>query len=758
MAATDLESATASLISNVDIISDVTNGDATKEVVTPSGNIPSLRKALADNAYFQDPIPWSNGDNETNFNQLRTFTDGSVWWSPSATNINPIPMGATPVGDSNWYPWQDINLKNNLIEELTRFKIKGTFAAGFTYETVDDIGLDNSGNPWSYTGSLPFTVVAGTVPSSPDYKEERFSSLQASTGLDEVSGLNKTVARKVTLTSAIADNADIGTKYEISDLDGAAYEVVASSDTGGLYITGLASGRKLKLVIDCNYIDPVWYGANKTGSILASGKIQEVLDWAEQQQIFGPTYKTTRYPVILGSGEFLINPLVVRDGVHFLSDGNSTILKQNSTGDAIRAIADVDNGEFYFNVVIDGFYLVGKSSNKQGYGIRGQGLIRQCKIKNITTENFKSGLFLERCWTLTVTGGSTYFADDVGIYWDGATSAVLKDYRIDACGTHGVYVRNNLISTETMEITRVKSQFNQLAGIRLEGIRTARMQSLFLEGNCKDPVNGINWAYLHVIGNDDYGIKATDIFCNRGSNGGVGRAGVYLDKLKNSTIDHLTVQGGIENGIEISSQNESVEVTNALLAVTGEKVINDMTDGFFTLQEGFNPYEFYGRNFNPTNPATASLIAGTWNSGTPRGIGFGVNGTKPTIQGFGAGTGGDIALNPEEGDVEICLGTGNDVVIGGERKALRRSSSNLTGKASDNIIGINTDSGNRSYTLTAEQYKNGKRLTIKKESGSNTLNVILPTGNLDGVSGTTAITDAYGKLKIYCDGTDWWSI
>ena len=49
MAATDLESGVALLITDVNIIDDFINEDATKEVVTPSGNIPSLRKALADN-------------------------------------------------------------------------------------------------------------------------------------------------------------------------------------------------------------------------------------------------------------------------------------------------------------------------------------------------------------------------------------------------------------------------------------------------------------------------------------------------------------------------------------------------------------------------------------------------------------------------------------------------------------------------------------------------------------------------------------
>ena len=91
--------------------------------------------------------------------------------------------GSSPVGDSNWYPWQDRNLKNNIIEEVTRFNIKGTFAAGFVYETLDDVGLDNNGTPWSYTGSLPFTVPAGTVPSAPDYQQVTFNSIDSVVGL-----------------------------------------------------------------------------------------------------------------------------------------------------------------------------------------------------------------------------------------------------------------------------------------------------------------------------------------------------------------------------------------------------------------------------------------------------------------------------------------------------------------------------------------------------------------------------------------------
>lgn len=85
----------------------IINGSATTEVTVEDGSkVPSVRKALLDNFYFKDPIAWQVGQTENVFNQLRQFTDGSWWYAPSATAINLISMGSTPVGDPLWklYP------------------------------------------------------------------------------------------------------------------------------------------------------------------------------------------------------------------------------------------------------------------------------------------------------------------------------------------------------------------------------------------------------------------------------------------------------------------------------------------------------------------------------------------------------------------------------------------------------------------------------------------------------------------------------
>lgn len=64
-----------------------------------------------------------------------------------------------------------------------------------------------------------------------------------------------------TLSQAVSENAQNGTRYIITDLGGARYDVVLASDSGGYYKTGLSSGRKLKLIFD-DYAHLDWFGTD----------------------------------------------------------------------------------------------------------------------------------------------------------------------------------------------------------------------------------------------------------------------------------------------------------------------------------------------------------------------------------------------------------------------------------------------------------------------------------------------------------------
>lgn len=100
--ASNFSDAVALTITSANQLHEVINGESTDTIIVESGVIPSLRKALIDNFYFVSPIDWNIGQDETVFNQVRQFTDGTFWIALLATDSNPITMGSTPYGDSNW--------------------------------------------------------------------------------------------------------------------------------------------------------------------------------------------------------------------------------------------------------------------------------------------------------------------------------------------------------------------------------------------------------------------------------------------------------------------------------------------------------------------------------------------------------------------------------------------------------------------------------------------------------------------------------
>lgn len=66
----------------------------------------------------------------------------------------------------------------NEVRNSRGFRVVGAFENGFTYELFNDVGIDSEGNGWIYVGdgSPNKTVVAGTLPSTPDYEQVTFNS------------------------------------------------------------------------------------------------------------------------------------------------------------------------------------------------------------------------------------------------------------------------------------------------------------------------------------------------------------------------------------------------------------------------------------------------------------------------------------------------------------------------------------------------------------------------------------------------------
>lgn len=146
--ATTFEQAVELAIFSSNQLHQIINSDATSEVETENGDIPSVRKALVDNLYFKTPaIIWQEGLTSTIFNQLYYYDsddDNSVsgyYYAPTATSSNPISVGADPYQDSNWRLYSTDSYTKNQLNSENGASYIGTSTTG---QTVQDF-IDSQG-------------------------------------------------------------------------------------------------------------------------------------------------------------------------------------------------------------------------------------------------------------------------------------------------------------------------------------------------------------------------------------------------------------------------------------------------------------------------------------------------------------------------------------------------------------------------------------------------------------------------------------
>ena len=154
----------------------ILNGDSTTEITVEDGSkIPSVRKAYTDSLFFLSPQPWTVGEYETVYNQLRAFVEPTgitTWWfSKPATVSTPVLMSTTPHEDSNWTLWNAIN--NSVYETQKRlaaeagFNMVGSFLLGATVTNTGDVVFyETDGKYYGWEGSLPKDVAVGATPAT----------------------------------------------------------------------------------------------------------------------------------------------------------------------------------------------------------------------------------------------------------------------------------------------------------------------------------------------------------------------------------------------------------------------------------------------------------------------------------------------------------------------------------------------------------------------------------------------------------------
>jgi len=347
-----------------------------------NGTLASIYRDLAGTSQIsQDGL--SNVTNSKG--QFTFFVDAGDYNAEYQSQVTPI----TVVGPDYFNNRID-EAVNQIILDLSTsrgFRVRGTFAAGFTYELPNDVGLDVSGNAWIYTdvNALPFTVPAATTPSFPTYTQVTFnqaSNVSDSQGTNVQDYINKNLTPFETVSDMRAyDFSSIqgGSRVEWSgyyvDNDGGGNEgIVRTGDS-----TGLTDDGGSIFVIVNDPVNGVWVEANLKGETvnpLKFGALEYPVDSTTQLQNAFNYSKSIEfkkgvygYSTLAVTDDAIVNlngatlKQVEYSGDALIIDGSNVLLKNgiiesnpsatNSNNDGVKINSDNCKLD---NIVVDGYY------------------------------------------------------------------------------------------------------------------------------------------------------------------------------------------------------------------------------------------------------------------------------------------------------------------------------------------------------------------------------------------------------------------
>lgn len=399
-----------------------------------NGTLASIYRDLAGTSQIaQDGL-----SNVTNSNgQFTFFVEAGDYNAEYQSQVTPI----TVVG-ADYFNNRIDETVNQVILDLSTsrgFRVQGSFAAGFTYELPNDVGLDASGNAWIYTDveALPFTVPAATTPSFPTYTQVTFNSASGvidSQGTNVQNYINKNLSSFNSLADAVAyDYSEIPSGVKINRLGyysasdgGSNWGVLKKGDSTPL----VDDGGSISVIVN-DAVNGVWIEWNFTGkprvSILKFGarpsntaldnnsRINRAMDVAEANSTV----------IFVPKGRFETGQHLGRSNSGIVGVGRESVLIRN------RGLSD-------FGVTL---FIAGGSSNPDDN-------IKNYKIRDVTFEGdvVASG-FSEFKHLIMIQGGSNinlkrvYFKgfEGDGLVIRSGNNAYQNDtIRVSACEFDGV--------------------------------------------------------------------------------------------------------------------------------------------------------------------------------------------------------------------------------------------------------------------------------------------------------------------------------
>lgn len=205
----------------------------------------------------------------------------------------------------------------------------GLFADGVTFTDKTDFAVDAVGTQWIYTGSLPFSATAGTVPSEPTYQAVHVRDHNATSNRNAVGSHDAIYDRRTTV--AIASSGvftEIGTIVTLTDIADSRYKLTSGGVANGMDIRDAGNGNTWVYQPPFYGVVPKQIGAKYDGSSDDTAFNQRAIDLAV----------SIGYPCLLNSGTSINTKLTYYTDSNIVGAGiDSTILKtkDNSNSDLL---------------------------------------------------------------------------------------------------------------------------------------------------------------------------------------------------------------------------------------------------------------------------------------------------------------------------------------------------------------------------------------------------------------------------------------
>jgi hypothetical protein len=328
--ATSFEQAVDLAIFSSNQLGGIINGDATEEVATLNGPIPTVRKAYTDNFFFKSPIDWASNQSETVFNQLRFFSNGvlsAYYYAPKATTNTPVKMLTTPVGDSNWvlysvqqqqvasdvYPWlyetatgEETVISPPYVFDTAIVTINGVVQIpnqAYTIENSQIILKEPLGvDPVSGLPNLLFAYLGKIESGASDYIQA--TVLASNIGSSMIGELGSCPALRTLLPTKTNQKVVVKGYNNGSSLGGGKFYYISDSvsvDDGGTFFRVNSSGGWSRAKEELATLDVTHFGATMDGVTDDTAAVKRMHDYSYKQH---PTYNRG---IVLPAGKICID-------------------------------------------------------------------------------------------------------------------------------------------------------------------------------------------------------------------------------------------------------------------------------------------------------------------------------------------------------------------------------------------------------------------------------------------------------------------